>query len=171
MKQPTRARWRWTLRATRNSSPNNHDFLAMPIEPSSAGPFTLTLREQLASDGSEQSYRFENIEAGPADKEGWLTKFYGDRGGLDYIRVTNTSQYDLFVIPTGGGPVRVESATSLNFDSGPQVGFRIYSAGGGAIGPSDVTINVGNISRGEDNEGPNFSARSAVEDIIPGVSL
>lgn len=131
----------------------------MTLNTNNAGPFGIELRSDLGA-GETQQYRFSELEAGPGGKKGWLQLMYGDRPGLDWLRVSNSSQYDLMVAPSGGAPARVESATSVTFD-GSFTGFTLLNKSGNPIPASEVTVNVGN---GERSQGGRFDPRS----LIPG---
>lgn len=136
---------------------------------SNAGPFDISPQGSIAP-GEEYRQRFEETQAGPANKEGFLTKLYGERGGLDYIFVVNSSP-ELIRAEATGDDTYIPSATSQNLEAGSYREITIINEGASDIntGSDDaVKILVGNTDRSGQ---PTFSGRRAISDLIPGVDL
>lgn len=84
----------------------------MPNQTSSAGPFRLAPDSDLAA-GESAILNTREVEAGPRNKKGGLRKFYGPRGGFDYVQVTNGSDELITVQADGGAGQDVPPATTV----------------------------------------------------------
>lgn len=136
--------------------------------PSNAGPYTIGLDSPLSA-GEETILRFEEVNAGPADKKGYLKKLYGKEGGIDYIYVVNASD-ELVNVTVKGDNSFVPPATSQNLESGPFRYVKVANEGSTTINQDStdsIKVIVGNNVRQEES----FSARDAVNDMVPGFNL
>lgn len=139
---------------------------------SNAGPYEVGLDGPL-SPGESETIRLPEVPAGPAGKEGYLRKIFGDKGGVDYIFMVNASGELLSYTAKGGGGI-IPSATSIRLDSSPYRSVTVTNDGVNDVntGSNDqVSIEVGNGERAENEESEGFSAKKAAEDLIPGLSL
>jgi len=101
----------------------------MVNQTSAAGPFRLRLNELNSSDievGETRTVNTRSLKAGPRNKEGGLTKYYGQRGGFDFVQVINQTNEILAVETDGGAQQDVPPNTSVNVSgSGPNAdGYR-----------------------------------------------
>lgn len=137
----------------------------MPVNPSHAGPYEIGLDNDLAA-GSNVQYLLTEIEI--RGKRGYLKKVFGSRGGMDYVYVTNSSQYDAKVAVSGGeGYQTVPAASSVNVD-GPVSSVNIANETANTIPANKLTVSVGNGPR--ESGGGGFSVGQLASDIIPGYS-
>lgn len=141
-------------------------------DPSNAGPFTIGPSGQLPAGGSD-SLRFAEVSAGPANKEGYLRKLFGARGGMDYVFIVNASA-ELITAETKSGSTAVPPATSQTLDAGPYRAVTVNNEGANPIntGADDrVAVEVGNGTRNPGEGSDTWSARDALDDVIPGLNL
>lgn len=133
----------------------------MTVNPSEAGPYEIGLKNDLAS-GATRNILFSEVSI--RGKRGYLKKLYGNKGGLDFVFITNSGSKDAKVSVSGGGGFTVvPSATSVNID-GPVSAVTVANESSGTIAASDLNISVGNGVR----ESGGFSPAKAVSDIVPG---
>lgn len=136
----------------------------MPVNPSQAGPYSIGVDTALPDGASKQILLTEVTIRG---KRGYLKKLFGNRGGMDYVYVTNSSQYDLLVSVSGGnGFQTVPSASSTNID-GPVSTITVKNESGSEIPAGGVNVSVGNGARNP-NDGGGFSGSQLIADLIPG---
>lgn len=143
---------------------------------SNAGPYDIGPEEPLSPE-EKRPIRFSEVSAGPSNSVGYLKKIYGDKGGLDFVFVVNTSGQPIAVY-TRGGRTTVPPATSQPLSNGPYRSVSVENLGSSEIntGSGDmVSIEVGNGERpsakNERRKTPSFSARKALNDAIPGMNL
>lgn len=135
----------------------------MPVNPSHAGPYQIGLDNDLGT-GTSKHLNLTGLSI--RGKRGYLKKVFGSRGGMDYVYVTNSSQYDALVSVSGGdGFQKVPSASSVNVD-GPISNVTIRNESGSTIPAGDLTVSVGNGARNE--EKAEFSVAKLASDVIPG---
>lgn len=133
----------------------------MPVNPSEAGPYAIGLDKDLGI-GEKRNILFSEVVI--RGKRGYLKKLYGNKGGLDYVYITNSGSNDAKVsVSGGGGFTLVPSATSVNID-GPVSAVTVSNDSGSNIPASDLNISVGNGVR----ESGGFNPEKAVSDIVPG---
>lgn len=138
----------------------------MPVNPSQAGPYEIGISKELPSGATRQLLLSEVSIRG---KRGYLKKLYGNRGGLDYVYVTNSSQYDARVSVSGGdGFQLVPAATSVNVD-GPVSSVTVANESGSTIPAGKLSVSVGNGARNP-SEGGGFSSGQLLSDLVPGYS-
>lgn len=136
--------------------------------PSNAGPYDIGV-DEILSPNETIEYQLAEVKAGPTNKKGYLRKLFGEKGGLDYLFVVNTSG-ELIKVETAGGQTIVPPATSQNLSNGPYQQLTVTNMGGVDVNTGsgdDIAIEVGNVTREEKK----FSARDALNDSIPGLQL
>lgn len=119
----------------------------MTIDPNNAGPFGIGLNSDLPGDGTRREFGFDNIKTGPNNKEGWLQKVYGEKGGMDYIYIDNGTEYRIKVEASGGKYTEVPAATSIEITGEGLRHCTLSQDSGTVISASDVTVMVGNKVR------------------------
>ena len=156
----------------------------MVNQTSAAGPFRLRLSELDSSDlsvGEKRTINTRSLEAGPRNKRGGLTKYYGDRGGFDFVQVVNSTDEILAADTDGSAEQDVPPATSINVSgAGPNAdGAReaasytrvtIENTGiatGAAVDPEKISIAFGNQPRPE--EGAQGGIAFEPLEFVPGV--
>jgi hypothetical protein len=156
----------------------------MPHETSAAGPFKFRLSRfvsgQLGVDETAVADTSQ-IDAGPRNKTGGLKKFYGRRGGFDFVQVVNSTDEILAADADGTAAQDVPPATSVNISGvGPEVEAegQVVSytrvavtntgiANGVAIDPQEIAVAFGNQPRPEESRKQGLALD--VVDPLPGV--
>jgi hypothetical protein len=97
----------------------------MPHTTSAAGPFKFRLSAAVSGQfnvGETAVLDTSELNAGPRNKEGGLKKFYGARGGFDFVQVVNSTDEILLADADGSAEQDVPPNTSVNISGvGPQV--------------------------------------------------
>jgi len=141
----------------------------MVNQTSAAGPFKIRLSEldsTLMAPGDTRVINTRSIAAGPRGKEGGLTKYYGSRGGFDFVQVVNSTDEILAADTDGSVEQDVPPSTSINVSgAGPNAeGAREAAAytrvsvtntgiaQGADVDPEKVTVAFGNQPRPEESE-------------------
>ena len=97
----------------------------MPNKTSAAGPFKFRLSRFHGStlgQNERATINTRSIEAGPRNKKGGLTKYYGARGGFDFVQVVNSTDEILEADADGAVAQDIPPATSVNISGvGPEV--------------------------------------------------
>jgi hypothetical protein len=121
------------------------------------------------------------LNAGPRNKEGGLKKYYGRRGGFDFVQVVNSTDEILAADADGAAAQDVPPATSVNISGvGPEVeaSGQVVSytrvavtntgiANNQAIDPAEIAVAFGNQPRPEESQGNGLAID--VADPIPGL--
>lgn len=137
--------------------------------PSNAGPYEVGPNGTLSA-GETRSIQLDEVNAGPGNKEAFLRKIYGERGGVDFMFIVNTSG-ELISVETKGGKTFIPPATSQNLNNGPYTSLRVTNEGANAVntGSGDkVVIEVGNGDRSGQEP---WTPSRAISDAIPGLRL
>jgi len=151
---------------------------------SAAGPFKFRL--SVATSGQlevDETAVIDTSElnAGPRDKKGGLKKFYGTRGGFDFVQVVNSTDEILAADADGSAAQDVPPATSVNISGvGPEVEAtgQVVSytrvavtntgiANNQAIDPDEIAVAFGNQPRPEESRSNGLAID--VADPIPGL--
>ena len=156
----------------------------MVRQTSAAGPFKFRLSRftsgQLEVDETV-AVNTSQIEAGPRNKEGGLTKFYGQRGGFDFVQVVNSTDEILAADADGTAAQDVPPSTSVNISgvgpevkvSGEEVSYTRVSvtntgiANNQAVEPNEIAVAFGNQPRPEESRQEGIAID--VIDPLPGV--
>ena len=97
----------------------------MTPQTSAAGPFKFRLSELHGSTLAVDETAVVNtrsLNGGPRNKQGGLTKYYGARGGFDFVQVVNSTGEILEANADGAVAQDVPPSTSINISGvGPQV--------------------------------------------------
>jgi hypothetical protein len=92
---------------------------------SAAGPFKFRLSVAVSGQfnvGETAVVDTSELNAGPRNKDGGLKKFYGSRGGFDFIQVVNSTDEILLADADGAAEQDVPPNTSVNISGvGPEV--------------------------------------------------
>lgn len=147
---------------------------------SNAGPFRL-VNAQTLSPGDRETRNTREEAFGPRNQQGYLKKFYGQRGGFDFIEVTNSSNVPInvradgnteFTVPpasstvvTGAGPDGTVDQNSTAYTSATIINPSFNTTD---VDPNDVAVHFGNMPRPEESGGSNV--RFDPLSIIPGLS-
>lgn len=149
---------------------------------SNAGPFRFRLGQLPV--GTPVVFNTQEADGGPRNKPGGLTKFYGRRGGFDFVIVTNNSDEIISVETNGGAGQDVPPATStvvsgVGPDGTPTPSSTAYTfvevtntgiVGGVAVAADEVSVAFGNGPRPEEASGGRAGGFAFdVADLIPGV--
>lgn len=130
---------------------------------SNAGPFRVGI-DQALDPGETVRLDFRQIEAGPNNKEGWLTKWFGARAGMDFIQVTSTTDLPVRAESNGGVNRLVPGATTVTISGtgpdGEAAGrkastysfVRVTNESSSIIDAGDVEVSTGNLSREEEEQ-------------------
>ena len=140
-------------------------------DPNNAGPIDVSPTDPIPA-GGDFTVMFNDVRAGPRDKEGYLRKLFGNKDGMDYLFVVNSSDQLLKVIASGDTTF-IPPATSQNLDAGIYNKVTVENVGAQSVNNTEedtLKILTGNGDRTtEGNDGFTFSPRNAVSDLIPGV--
>jgi hypothetical protein len=156
----------------------------MPHTTSAAGPFKFRLSKVVSGDLAVDETAVvdtSELNAGPRNKEGGLKKFYGARGGFDFVQVVNSTDEILLADADGSAEQDVPPSTSVNISGvGPQVEAsgqvvsytRVAVTNTGLensakINPDKVAVAFGNQPRPEEARGNGLAID--VADPIPGL--
>jgi hypothetical protein len=156
----------------------------MPHTTSAAGPFKFRLSKVVSGDLTVDETAVvdtSELNAGPRNKEGGLKKFYGARGGFDFVQVVNSTDEILLADADGSAEQDVPPSTSVNISGvGPQVEAsgqvvsytRVAVTNTGLensakINPDKVAVAFGNQPRPEEARGNGLAID--VADPIPGL--
>lgn len=133
---------------------------------SNAGPFRFEPDSSLAVD-EDLVFNTETARFGPQDKEGFLRKFYGSRGGFDFVRVVNSSDEIIKAETNGGVGEDVPPSTSKSISgTGPDGNspgeataytfVRLVNTGvitSAAVAANKLQVTFGNLTRPEEAGG------------------
>ena len=150
---------------------------------SAAGPFKFRLSVAVSGDLQvDQTAVIDTseLDAGPRNKTGGLKKFYGQRGGFDFVQVVNSTDEILLADADGSAEQDVPPSTSVNISGvGPEVqaSGQVVSytraaitntgiANNAAVDPDKIAVAFGNQPRPEEESG---GLAIDVADPIPGV--
>ena len=156
----------------------------MVRQTSAAGPFRVRLSEIDDSDiavGETRVVDTRTLKAGPRNKRGGLKKYYGARGGFDFVQVVNSTDEILAANTDGSVEQDVPPSTSVNVSgAGPNAKGPRESASytkvavtntgianNAVVKPEEVAVAFGNQPRPEESE----SGEIAFEplDFVPGL--
>ena len=151
---------------------------------SAAGPFKFRLSELYGSSlesGATATVNTRSIEAGPRNKEGGLTKYYGTRGGFDFVQVVNSTDEILEADADGSVAQEIPPSTSVTISGvGPDVEaqgqvtsytvVRVTNTGiavGNAVDTEKIAVSFGNQPRPEESQGSELAFEPL--QFVPGV--
>jgi len=140
----------------------------MPRQTSAAGPFKFRLDElhgPTLSPGETVTVNTRSAEAGPRDKKGGLKKYYGRRGGFDFVQVVNSTDEILEADADGAVAQDIPPSTSINISGvGPEVeaegqvaSYTRVSvantgiAAGNDVATEEIAVSFGNQPRPEES--------------------
>jgi len=156
----------------------------MPHQTSAAGPFKFRLSRFVSGDlevGETAVVDTSEVNGGPRNKKGGLKKFYGNRGGFDFVQVVNSTDEILAADADGTAAQDVPPSTSINISGvGPEVEAqnqvvsytRVAVTNTGisndeAVPPEEIAVAFGNQPRPEENQKQGIAID--VIDPLPGV--
>lgn len=156
----------------------------MVRQTSAAGPFKFRLSELHGSTlnvGETVEVNTRSLKAGPRGKKGGLTKYYGSRGGFDFVQVVNATDDILEADADGAVAQDIPPATSVNISGvGPEVEAKgqvasytrvsVENTGiatGAAVDAEKITVAFGNQPRPEESRGSELAFEPL--EFVPGV--
>lgn len=156
----------------------------MVRQTSAAGPFKFRLSRFVNGQlevNETASVNAGQIKAGPRNKEGGLKKFYGQRGGFDFIQVVNSTDEIMAADADGTATQDVPPSTSVNISgvgpevkaSGEEVSYTRVAitntgiANSQSVEPNEIAVAFGNQPRPEESRQEGIAID--VIDPLPGV--
>jgi hypothetical protein len=141
----------------------------MSPQTSAAGPFKFRLSELHGSTldvGETVVVNTRSLNGGPRNKQGGLTKYYGRRGGFDFVQVVNSTAEILEANADGAVAQDVPPSTSINISGvGPQIEAEsqvtsytrvaVTNTGiatSGGVATEEITVAFGNQPRPEESQ-------------------
>lgn len=130
---------------------------------SNAGPFRVGIDEPI-DPGETVHLDFRQMEAGPRNKKGWLTKWFGPRRGMDFVQVTSVGDEPVRAESNGGVNRIVPAATTVTISGtgpeGAETGnqastydfVKVTNEGGTQIAAGEVEVSTGNLRRREEEQ-------------------